>query len=154
MNRYNRYEEMWPWQASRDLVEKVIDLTSTGAMRDDKPMREELLESSLSMLNSIAQGCGRHSIKGFLQHLDEACGKAARTQSMLQLANDIGYIERRKYDELHRLTDRIMARTRVLATMLRKEETFGPASTRFDRMAYWDDGYNGCDDNDDDGIPY
>lgn len=96
--KFRTYREIITWQKARKLANEVYRLFRNNR---DFSFRDQIQRASVSTLSNIAEGYGRGSAKEFIRFLDIAKASVYEVQSLLDLAYDLGYIN--KLDELEKL---------------------------------------------------
>lgn len=88
-----------PTQSFKDLIiwQKSFDLSlhiykSFSGCRDYS-FKDQIQRAAVSIMNNTAEGYAKRSDKGFKNYLLIAKGSAAEVESMLLLAERLGYIE-------------------------------------------------------------
>jgi len=99
--RVERFEELEVWQAARDVVNAVYQVSSAGAFSRDYALRDQIRRAAVSIPSNIAEGFSRHSNKEFVQFLFIAKGSTAEVQSQLYTALDQDYISQDEFDRIH-----------------------------------------------------
>jgi len=101
MSKVERFEDLKVWQATRDAVTVVYQLSSTGSFSRDYALRDQIRRAAVSVPSNVAEGFSRHSNKEFIQFLFIAKGSAAEVQSQLYVALDQGYISQGEFDKMY-----------------------------------------------------
>jgi len=101
MSKVKRFEDLKVWQAARDVVTAVCQLSSTGSFSRDYALRDQIRRAAVSVPSNVAEGFSRHSNKEFIQFLFIAKGSAAEVQSQLYIALDQGYISQGEFDKIY-----------------------------------------------------
>jgi len=101
MSKVERFEDLKVWQAARDAVTAVYQLSSTGSFSRDYALRDQIRRAAVSVPSNVAEGFSRHSNKEFIQFLFIAKGSAAEVQSQLHIALDQGYISQNEFNNLY-----------------------------------------------------
>ena len=101
MSKVKRFEDLKVWQAARDVVTAVYQLSSTGSFSRDYALRDQIRRAAVSVPSNVAEGFSRHSNKEFIQFLFIAKGSAAEVQSQLYIALDQGYISQGEFDKIY-----------------------------------------------------
>jgi len=94
---FRQFEEILAWQKSKDLTLRVYRLFSESR---DFGFRDQIQRSSVSIMNNIAEGFERQTIKEFRQFLFIAKGSCAELKSMLYLAVELSYLKKEDFDLL------------------------------------------------------
>lgn len=99
--KINCFEEIIAWQKTRKLTVTLYELMKNNR---DYSFRDQLLRSSVSIMNNIAEGFERHGDKEFRHFLFIAKGSCGEVRSMLYLANDLNYTLGVNFTELFNQT--------------------------------------------------
>jgi four helix bundle protein len=94
------FEDLLVWQMAIALVKQVYLVTSAGALKTDFGLKDQIRRASVSIPTNVAEGFERASRKEYLQFLNIAKGSAGELRSLLRVAFEIDYLEKRLYDEL------------------------------------------------------
>ena len=105
MATIKRFEEMLCWQAARDLVNLVYQLTKTDRFKRDFDLVNQIRRSAVSSMANMAEGFHRSSKKDFIKFLDYARASVAETVSHSYIALDQNYISESEVKELLRQAD-------------------------------------------------
>ena len=107
MATINRFEDLKMWQEARVLCQQVFDLCLSGKMKNDFSFREQILRSSGSVMDNIAEGFERDGKKEFIQFLSYSKGSSGEVRSQLYRALDRNYIEEMEFNQLYQLSEKI-----------------------------------------------
>jgi four helix bundle protein len=69
-----RFEELEIWQLARELCKKLIGLSETTSLGKDFSLKDQILRSSGSVMDNIAEGFERDGKKEFINFLYIAKG--------------------------------------------------------------------------------
>jgi four helix bundle protein len=95
-----KFEDLEIWQDARDLNKKIRYITEKSSLKNDFSIKDQILRSSGSVMDNIAEGFERDGNKEFIQFLYIAKGSLGETRSQLHRAYDSGHIIEEKYNEL------------------------------------------------------
>ena len=95
------FEDLAIFQKARDLSKKIYDITKLGEFKLDYRFVSQIRASSGSIMDNIAEGFERSGNKEFINFLYIAKGSCGEVRSQLIRANDVGYLEPEKYNELY-----------------------------------------------------
>jgi len=87
------YRELKVWQRSMDLVAEVYALTKSFPSDEVFGLTSQLRWSAVSVPANIAEGQGRLHRGDFLHHLSMARGSLSETETHLQIASRLGYVQ-------------------------------------------------------------
>lgn len=115
-----RFEDIEGWKAARVLSRELYRMCASGAQQRDFGFKDQICRAGTSVMNNIAEGYARRNDKEFARFLDIARASAVEVQSMLYLAQDIGYINEPEFKRLYGLAADAIALISALARYLRK----------------------------------
>ena len=95
------FEDLAIFQKARDLSKKIYDITKLEEFKLDYRFVSQIRASSGSIMDNIAEGFERSGNKEFVNFLYIAKGSCGEVGSQLIRANDVGYLEPEKYNELY-----------------------------------------------------
>ena len=85
------------WQKAKALS---VNIYKSFENSKDYGFRDQILRSSISIMNNIAEGFERHSNSEFRHFLYISKGSCGELRSMLHLAKDINKIDDEQYEKL------------------------------------------------------
>jgi len=90
--KIERFEDIIAWRKSQELAKDIYT-----SLRDckDFSFRDQIQRAAVSISNNIAEGYERRSNKELIHFLFIAKGSCGEVRSMLYLANELGYIDKR-----------------------------------------------------------
>ncbi|MEI7653025.1 MAG: four helix bundle protein [bacterium] len=86
------FRDIIAWQKAKAVS---LDIYLIFRAQKDFGFRDQIQRSSISIMNNIAEGFA-FSDKKFAQYLDISMGSCYETQSMLEIAKELNYIEENK----------------------------------------------------------
>ena len=95
-----KYEDLDVWKNARKLCKKIKEIINTTALLKDYALKDQILRSSGSVMDNIAEGFERDGNKEFIQFLYISKGSLGETRSQVHRCFDSGYLSELKYDEL------------------------------------------------------
>jgi four helix bundle protein len=114
-----RIEEIHAWQKARELVQEIYKTCADGSLARDFGLGDQLRRAAVSSMSNIAEGFGRKSDREFTRFLDIDRGSVVEVQSLLYVALDVYYIDRREFERLNRIADDTASLIGGLTTYLR-----------------------------------
>lgn len=98
--KFNRFEEIDVWKASRILVKEIYLITGERPFQKDFNLVDQIHRCAVSIPSNIAEGYERKSNAEFVRYLYIANGSAGELRTQLYLAKDLDYILEEKFNEL------------------------------------------------------
>ena len=92
MATIRRFEDLEIWMIARQLNKEIILLTKTTDLKSDFGLKDQILRSSGSVMNNIAEGFGRASRFEFIHFLSISKGSSNEIKSQLIQCLDKKYI--------------------------------------------------------------
>jgi four helix bundle protein len=105
------------WDKAHRLTVEVYTATVGFPKEELYGLRSQIRRSCVSVPANIAEGCGRGSDADFAHFLHVSAGSANELPYHLQLARDLGFLERSRHAKLDAHVDNVK---RMLATLARK----------------------------------
>lgn len=102
MDRIEKFEDIWAWQAARDLNRDIYAVTRKAPLSTDAGLTRQIQRAAISVMSNIAEGFERGSISEFRHFVSIAKGSCAEVRSLLYAAKDVGYISDSDFDVLMR----------------------------------------------------
>ena len=91
-NPKSGYRDLVVWQRAVDLVPKVYERLRSFPKHETYALADQIRRAVVSIPANIAEGQARRSKKEFLQHLSIAKGSLAELQTLLIVAEKLGYL--------------------------------------------------------------
>jgi four helix bundle protein len=101
MATITRLEEIEIWQLARKYATDINRLLKTEPFRYEFGLKEQMKNSSGSIMDNIAEGFGRGSKNEFVNFLTVAKGSAEESSSQLYRCLDCDLIDQTKHNELY-----------------------------------------------------
>ncbi len=125
MPTFKSFEDINAWQKARVLADLVYQEVSKPVFDNDRKLRSQMLGSSGSVMDNIAEGQSRGGSKEFKQFLWIAKGSSAELRSQLYRSLDRKFINKIKFDELFNNADEIEKMIKGLINHIEKSEIKG-----------------------------
>ena len=107
MGAVKRFEELHVWQAARELVKQIYEVSKVKGLDRDFGLRDQIRRAAGSVMHNIAEGFDAGSDGYFLQFLGYARRSASEVQSQLYAALDQEYISKKQFDEAYGQTTKV-----------------------------------------------
>lgn len=95
-----QFEDLDIWKEARELCIHIKEICENSKFSKDYTLKNQILSSSGSIMDNIAEGFERGGNKEFIQFLFIAKGSCGETRSQIYRAKDYGYISVEKSEEL------------------------------------------------------
>lgn len=119
-----QFDSLLSWRAARTLAAAVHRATGSAPFQADPELRAELRAAAMAVMSAIAEGYEQRSCAEFERRLVAACTAAARLESLICLAGDMGCLSRE-------VALRLRARASYTASQI---EALRQAVTRYQRL--------------------
>jgi four helix bundle protein len=88
------YKDLVAWQKAMDLVTAIYRSTTNFPTEERFGLTSQLRRAAVSIPSNIAEGQGRLSEKEFRYFLGQARGSLMEVETQLQIAENLGYLEK------------------------------------------------------------
>ena len=85
------------WQRAKDLAVDIYKLTSDGRLNRDFGLRDQIRRSAVSIASNLAEGDERDTDKESIRFFFIAKGSLAELITQIQIAHEIGYLEKQTH---------------------------------------------------------
>jgi four helix bundle protein len=121
----HKFEDLEIWKNARDLCKKIREIVNTTALQKEFSTKDQILSSSGSVMDNIAEGFERDGNKEFIQFLYISKGSLGETRSQVHRCFDSKFITELKYNELINDCLNLSGQIANLITYLHKSEIQG-----------------------------
>lgn len=104
---------------------RIYELTNREPFSRDYSLKDQILRSSGSVMDNIAEGFGRGGNKEFVQFLFYAKGSCVEVTSQLYRARDRAYLSEAEFNELYQFADEVTRMIQGLSSYLKKSKMKG-----------------------------
>ena len=125
MSTVRRFEDLRVWQGSREICKQVFLLTKKDAFSKDFDMKRQILRSSGSTMDNIAEGFEREGNREFIQFLSIAKGSNGEVRSQLYRALDFEHINTDEFNTLKESVEQLSNELNSFMTYLKKTDIKG-----------------------------
>jgi four helix bundle protein len=102
--RTQHYRDLLAWQSAMQLARDVYEGTEKFPQSEVFGLRMQLRRAVVSVASNIAEGHGRLTDPQLRNSLGMARGSLYEVQTQLELARDLGFIDRESWERLHALS--------------------------------------------------
>ena len=110
------FRDLLVWQKSMNFVTVVYQISKTFPNEELFGLTSQIRRCSISIPSNISEGFGRDSVKDYLRFLNIAISSLFELQTQLEIAFNLQYILKEKFDELYELSREI---ERMLSSFIR-----------------------------------
>ena len=96
----NRFEDLEIWKNARVLCKKIREVSISSSLAKDFSLKDQILRSSGSVMDNIAEGFERDGKKEFLQFLYISKGSLGETRSQVHRCFDANHLTEEQYTSL------------------------------------------------------
>jgi len=101
------FKDLEIWKKSVDLTEKIYIVTKKFPEEEKYGLTSQLRRAAVGISSNIAEGCGRRTSKDFAGFLYNAYGSVKEIECQLIIADRLGYLGKKIFDELMKELDDI-----------------------------------------------
>ncbi|MNL11540.1 hypothetical protein D3C87_1323800 [compost metagenome] len=125
MATINRFEDLEIWKEARRLAKEIHLIAVQTELRSDLRFKNQIKDSSGSVMDNIAEGFERDGNLEFRQFLSIAKGSAGETRSQLYRVFDFEYISEQKFEVLKTDYENLSGKIKNFITYLNKKDFKG-----------------------------
>jgi four helix bundle protein len=101
------YKDLIVWKKAKDLAIGIYKITGNFPKEEMFGITNQLRRAVVSISNYTSKGTGRQYKKDTIQFLFVSNGSVNEVESMLQIANELGFIKEKQTHELAERTDEV-----------------------------------------------
>ena len=101
------FRDLKVWREAKELAVQVYKLSQTEKIKRDFGMKDQLTRAAVSVPSNIAEGDERDTQKDCIRFLYIAKGSLAELQTQLEIAAEVGLIEKDEQARLEQHSQKI-----------------------------------------------
>ena len=113
------FKDLAVWQRGKDLAVKIYKISGQGALKGDFGLRDQIRRSAVSIPSNLAEGDERNTDKDAVRFFYIAKGSLAELRTQLQIAYEIGYIDK---DIFHNLDQEYSILGKMIGALIKARE--------------------------------
>lgn len=117
------YKELLVWQKAKALAVMAYTISNEGKLSKDYGLRDQLRRAAVSIASNIAEGDERDTDKEAVRFFFMAKGSLAEFRTQLEIACEVGYIQK---DEFAQLDHRCVEIGKMLGKLIKVRSHFPP----------------------------
>ena len=125
MATITKFENLEIWQMARKYAASIQKLTLEEKFSKEFKFKDQINDSSGSVMDNIAEGFGRESRLEFINFLSIAKGSLCESESQLYRAYDYGLISKNILDDYYAVAEIIAAKIAAFMIYLNKSTVRG-----------------------------
>ncbi len=125
MATITRFEDLEIWQLSREYCKNIYPLTCVTPFSRDYKLKDQINDSSGSIMDNIAEGFERMGKNEFIHFLTIAKGSCGESRSQLYRAFDRNYIDDKSLQDLVNASEIISKKTGAFISCLNQSNNPG-----------------------------
>ena len=102
MAKIKHFEDLEIWQLARQLCKEIHKLVKETDLKNDHGLRNQIKNSSGSVMDNIAEGFERGGNRELIQFLSIAKGSCGEARSQITRCYDFEYLGKSKFEELRK----------------------------------------------------
>ncbi len=117
------YRDLVVWQRAMQLVVSIYKETEGFPRREMYGLTDQIRRAAVSIPANIAEGAARQTSGAFARHLDIALGSAAKLDTHLRIALEVGYLSAGQFRGLITELQEIIRMLQALHTSIQRRRT-------------------------------
>ena len=118
--KYTKFEELPIWKESLVITKIVYDLTSLVPFSKDFGLKDQVRRAIVSVSSNIVEGFEKSNNNEFVRFLKIAKGSVGEVRNQFYIALEVGYVEKKEFEELNTKLEKLGANIGGLINYLEK----------------------------------
>lgn len=110
------FRELIVWQKSMAFVTCIYEVSKTFPSDESYGLISQIRRSAIAIPSNISEGYGRDGLKDYIRFLNIGISSLFELQTQIEIAHNLRYIEKNKFQELYELSREI---ERMLSSLIR-----------------------------------
>ncbi|WP_347174509.1 four helix bundle protein [Polaribacter uvawellassae] len=110
------FRDLLVWQKSMNFVTEIYKTSKQFPKDENFGLTSQIRRSAVSIPSNISEGYGREGMKDYLRFLNIAMASLFELQTQSEIAYNLEYIKKEKFDNLYELSREI---ERMLSSFIR-----------------------------------
>ena len=120
MEPIRSFRDLLVWQKGILLVKEIYRATGEFPREEVYGLTSQLRRAAVSIPSNIAEGYGRRATVDYIRFLKIASGSLYESQTQLEIAKELGFLEKEPHTRLNAMTEEL---ERMLNALIAKLET-------------------------------
>lgn len=125
MATFTRFEEITAWQEARELSKIVYELLKKPQFNYEFGLKDQMKNSSGSIMDNIAEGFERNGNREFINFLYISKGSCGELRSQAYRASDQAFLNKEEFDNIYQKCVGVSRLINSLIEYLEKSELKG-----------------------------
>jgi four helix bundle protein len=95
------FHKLRVWEKSHTIALEIYKVTRSFPKEEVYGLTNQMRRAAVSIPTNIAEGCGRGSNPDLLRFLHISMGSASELEYLLQLSNELNYLDQINFDRLN-----------------------------------------------------
>ena len=101
------FRDLLVWQKSMNFVTEIYKESKSFPKEETFGLTSQIRRSSVSIPSNISEGYGREGVKDYIRFLNIAMASLFELQTQLEIAFNLEYLKKEKFDILYELSREI-----------------------------------------------
>ena len=119
------YKKLDVWRIGRENNKMIYRLTGKFPRDEVFALVSQMRRASISVISNIGEGCSCDSNKEFIRYLRISMGSVKELECQFYAALDVGYIEKKEFDDIMEKLDMLSKKLWKYIAYLRSEDKNG-----------------------------